>query len=328
VPQPTPNDLHVDRYLTDLSVAWAQDEGKFAADRIFPTVPVRKQSDLFAVYDKGYFYRDEMAERPLGGKNNRTGYGISQGTYRCEEHGLIHPIDDRLRANADEPLDPDRAGMRLLTTQALIHRDRIWASKYFATTIWGQTDQTGVASAPAANQFLQFDQSGSDPIGVVDKARDNMGGTTGFDPNVLVLGRDVFRAIKNHAAVLARIQYTQRAVVTEELLAELFNVDRVVVPGGVQNTAKEGQTNAISFIVNPKAMLFVYAASAPSVDTPSAGYTFAWTDLIPGATNAFGGVIGRMRDEEAHSDLLEIRTAFDTRVVASELGQFFTAAVA
>jgi hypothetical protein len=328
MPQPTPGDLHVDHYLTNLSVSWAQDSGKFVADTVFPTVPVAQKSDLYAVYDKGYFYRDEMTERPLGGKSARTGYAVSNQTYNCAEHSLAHPIDDRVRANADQPLDPDRAGMRLLTQQALIHRDRLWAAKYFVTSFWGATDQTGVPSAPSTNQFLQFDQAGADPVGVVDKARDAMGGSTGFDPNVLVLGRDVYRAVKNNASVLDRVKYTQRGIVDEDLLAALFRVDKVIIPGGVQNTAKEGQTNAVSFIVNSKAMLLAYAAPAPSIDTPSAGYTFAWTGLIPGATNAYGGVIGRMRDEESHSDILEIRTAFDVQGVATELGQFFAAAVA
>lgn len=327
MPQPVPGDLHVDTYLTNLSVAWAQDQANFIADKVFPAVPVAKQSDKYAIYDKGYFYRDEMQTRPLGGKAVRTGYGITSGSYNCVEDALAHAIDDRVRANADQPLDPDRAAMRLLTTQAMIHRDKAWATDFFGTSIWGPTDQTGVGSAPSTNQFLQFDQSGSDPTAVIDKAADTMWSTTGYKPNVLVLGVDTLRAIKNNAAVLDRIKYTQRGIVDLDLLAALFGVDRVLVAGGVQNTAHEGQTNALSFIANSKSMLLAYSADAPSIDAPSAGYTFVWTGLIPGATNAFGGVISRMRDEEAHSDLLEIRTAFDTEVVASELGQFFTAAV-
>lgn len=328
MPQPTPGDLHIDQYLTNLSVAWAQDQANFVADTVFPTVPVQKQSNKYAIYDKGYFYRDEMAPRPLGGKAARTGYAVSNGTYLCEEHALAHAIDDRTRDNADQPLDPDRAAMRLLTTQAMIHRDRLWAAKYFVTSVWGNTDQTGVASAPSTNQFIQFDQSGGDPVGTIDKQADAMLGATGYRPNTLVLGTDTYRGIKNNASVLDRIKYTQRGIVTPDLLAALFGVDRVVIAGGVQNTAHEGQTNAISFIANSKSALLVYASTAPAIDTPSGGYTFAWTGLIPGATNAFGGVISRYRDEQEHSDVLELRTAFDTEIVASELGVFFSAAVA
>jgi hypothetical protein len=326
MPQPTSADLHVDTFLTNLAVAWAQDQRVFVADKVFPTVSVQKQSDLYAIYQKGYFYRDEMRVRPLGGRPQQAGYGVTNGTYRCVEYALEHKVDDRVRANADQPLDPDRAAMRLLTGQAMIRRDRDWASKYFTTGVWG-TDLTGVASAPSTNQFLQFDQSGSDPIGLVQKKVDDLLSATGYAGNKLVIGRDAWRVIRNHADVKDRIKYTQRGIVTEDVFASLVGVDEVIVPGSVYNSSHEGQSDSIDFIVGRKAMLLVYAAAAPSVEEPSAGYTFAWTGLVPGA-NSLGGVIERGREELAHSDVFQCRQAFDTEIVASELGAYFSAAVA
>jgi hypothetical protein len=75
-------------------------------------------------------------------------------------------------------------------------------------------------------------------------------------------------------------------------------------------------------------MLLVYAAPAPAIDQPSGGYTFAWTGLIPGETNAFGGTIQRGRDGLASSDVMQIKEASDQKVVASELGIFFEDVVA
>lgn len=327
MPNPLPSDSHIDRYLTNLSVAYIQASDNFVAANVFPTVPVLKQSDKFATYPKGYFWRDDMGPRPLGDKAQRTGYKTGSGSYMCEEDALAHPIDDRVRANTDQPLDPDVAGQRLLTQKAMIHLDRAWAGDFFKTGVWSQADQAGVASAPSTNQFIQFDQSGSKPIQTIRARASAMAGTTGFRPNKLVLGNDVYDALVNHADIIDRIKYTQRGVADTELLAQLFNVDRVLVAEGVQNTAPEGQTDVISWIVNSKGMLLAYAPQVPSLLTPSAGYTFAWTGLIPGVDNATGGVIARYREEQAHSDILEIRTAFDTSVVASDLGQFFSATV-
>lgn len=327
MPQPTPNQLHIDTYLTNLSVAWAQDQANFVASKVFPTVPVAKQSDKYAIYKRDAFYRDEYQPRPLGGRPNQTGYGVTSGTYFAEEWALEHKIDDRVRANADQPLDPDRAGMRLLTTQGLIRQDRMWASSYFKTGVWG-TDWTGVASSPSGNQFIQFDQAGSDPIGFFDSRVEDVGSKTGYPPNTIVLGPDCYRTLKNHASVLDRIKYTAKGIVTTDLLAELFDVDQVLVARGVFNSAKEGQTESTGYIANSKGAMLAYAAASPSIDEPSAGYTFAWTGLIPGATNAMGGVIERGREELAHSDVLQGRMAFDTEIVASELGEFFAACVA
>lgn len=324
---PTPADLHIDHYLTNLSVAWQQDQSKFVADKVFPVVPVTNKSDDYAIFPKGFFFRDEMAPRPLGGRPNQVDYTVEKGSYSVEEEGLEHKIDDRVRANADQPLDPDRAGMRLLTGQAMIHRDSDWTSSYFKTGVWG-TDLTGKSKEPGAGEFLQFDQAGTEPVEFIDTQRDALGSATGFDPNTLVLGRDAYRVIRNHAEVKDRIKYTQRGIVTPDLLAELFEVENVVVPGSVKNSAQEGAADAIDFIVSRKDALLVYSAPEPAIDTPSGGYIFAWTGLVPGATNAFGGVIERGREQLAHSDVLQIRTAYTMEIVAKELGVFLHGAVA
>jgi hypothetical protein len=333
VPQPTQQQLHVDRYLTNMAIMWSQDQSNFVADKIFPVVPVMKESDLYAVYQKGYFYRDEMQPRPLGGRPPEAGYEIENKRYSCVEWALEDKIDDRIRANADQPLDPDLASMRLLTGQALIHRERLWQEQFFKVGIWSE-DWTGSATGSEAalapeKKFVQFDAtSGSEPISFIETQRLAMASKTGYQPNVLVLGANVFKAIKNHPAVLDRIKYTQRGLVTTDLLAAMFDVDRVVVPMGVINSAAEGQADSIDFIVSRKSMMLVYAAPAPSIQTPSAGYTFAYTGLIPGVTNAFGGVLERGREELAHSDVIQIRAAYDQRATATELGLFFASAVA
>lgn len=44
---PTQGNVHVDAILTNISVAFMQDQTQFGADRVFPIVPVQKQSDKF-----------------------------------------------------------------------------------------------------------------------------------------------------------------------------------------------------------------------------------------------------------------------------------------
>lgn len=324
---PVPRELHVDQFLTNVAVAFWQDQRKYIADKVFPIVPVAKQSDKYPVYPRGYFFRDDVAPRPLGGRAPLVDYKVQSDTYVAEEYALGHNLDDRARANYDQPLDPDRAAARLLTQQFLIHRDRLWVSKYFTTSVWSK-DRAGVASNPTGDQFLQFDQTGSDPIGLVDAERDRIAQATGFEPNALVMGRAVYRVLKEHPKITDKIKYTQRGIVTPDLLAQVFGVERVLIPSAVYNAAAEGATDSMQFIVNPKSMLLVYAAPNPSLDEPSGGYTFAWTGLIPGAVGAFGGVIQRGRDELAHSDYFEIRGAYDMKLVAADLGTFFTSCVA
>lgn len=322
--QPTPGQVHIERYLTDIAIRYAQDTQNFIADKVFPPVPVQKASDLYVKFDKSYFWRDEVGIRPLNGRPRKAGWEIEHGNYTCVEYGLEYPIDDRLRVNADQPIEPDLRGTEYLTEQMLIHRDREWVESYFKAGIWS-TEYAGVTGTePTSSQFTKFDKTGSKPVIFFDELSTKMLEKTGRRPNKLILGAELWPVLKNHTEVVERVKYTMGppAVVSTDVLATLFQVDSVHVAGGVYNSAKEGKTESLSFILAPSDALLVYANPAPSITAPSAGYTFAWTGLIPGYSQAYGGVILRGREELAHTDIIQIRAAYDMVATATDLGIF------
>jgi hypothetical protein len=55
-----------------------------------------------------------------------------------------------------------------------------------------------------------------------------------------VLGADAITSLKNHPDIIDRIKYTQRGVVTEDLLASLFDVDKILVSYATQETSRSG----------------------------------------------------------------------------------------
>jgi hypothetical protein len=333
---PTPAEVTLDTYLTGYSLRFAQSAANFIANRVFPVVPVQLQSALYMTFPRGYFWRDQMEPRPLGGRPPRADYKTGQAGYFAIEYGLEHAVDDRTRANVVGPLVLDEQATTILTQASLIKRDRFWASKYFKTGVWA-FDYEGVAAAPTAGQFLQFNQAGSDPIALLDGIRDLMALQTGQTPNKLVLGVDVYRVLKNHAAFIERIKYSQKAVVTTDLMAQFFEVEEVLVARSIYNAKDEtnvvgapGTEGGLSmqWIVDSKSMLLIYAPANVGLNMPTAGLTFAWTNLIAGAGNANGGVIERYREGPNHSDIFQIRDAWDQGIVASDLGVFFHNAVA
>ncbi len=334
---PSLRDGHVDVLLTNISVAYIQDAKNFVAGQVFPAVPVEHASDLYLKYTKSEFFRDNVRARPFGGESDVIGFNLTTATYFCEEQAVSAMLDDRERANATPPYDPERGKTMLLTQQHLIHRDIDWARKFFTTGVWtGGTglnsgaagaDYTGSASSNSgSNGFLQFDQAASTPVELVDQVREQVVSVTGYMPNTIVMGARVFRALKNHPEILDRIKYTQRGLVTEELLAALLGVDKVIVPRAIKNTAKENAADSMSFISSPTSMLLAYTAGAPGLEQASAGYIFSWTGLLGDA--AFNAGVWRGRDERKHSDWFEVRMAYDCEVVASDVAVFFTSCVA
>ena len=327
MPEITVADVHVDRLITDLSVDWVQAADRYVSPFVFPIVPVNNRSDLFLIWDRGSMLRNEMSVRPIGERPRQVKRTSTTGTYLCEERALEYPLDDRFRANRDEPFDDDIGAAKYLTAQAWIDADSRWAASFFKAGVW-TTDVTGVAAAPGADQFLQFNQSGSKPFDDIRAQIKAVDELTGFPPNVAVLGSDVWNILADHPDALDRIKHVMVGIVTPQLIAQALGLNRVLVAGGIENTAAEGATDVFARIVDPKGVLLAHASDNPGRDRPSGGYTFAWQRLIPGATNSMGGVIERGREPLAHSDIFQVRTATDPQLVAADLGVFMASAVA
>lgn len=315
---PASESLHIDRYLTNISEDFAQDEENFVHNTVFPVVPVRKQSDKYVIYDRGDYYHGDLPERPLGGELKTVDWGSSEGTYRCVERGLAHKIDDRERANVDDPIDLRERAMAVLMRNAMVHRDQQWASTYFTTGVW-TTDRDGSGS-----DFTQFDDSSSTPIELIDSEKDTIElRTYGFTPNTLVVGTDVHNELRTHSNIRDYVKYTQGGVPTAEVIASLFGVDNYVRAKSVENTADRGQTESAGRIFDSKSMLLAYSPESAGLNQPAAGYTFAWTGLLEGAANAMGGVILSDRIDRQFSDWFGLRIAQDINLVSADLGTFF-----
>jgi hypothetical protein len=316
--------LHVDRYLTNFSVNFVQDRNNFIAHRAATVIPVLKQTDKYVVYPRGYFWRDEAAPRPLGGRPRQIGYKVDEGSYSADEFALEHVVDDRQYANVDDPINLDENATTLLTGKNVIKQDRVWAEKFFGTGKWTK-DVVGVVSTPVeGTSILHFSDANSDPIGVIDFYKDYMHERTGFMPNTLVLGAAVKRTLRLHPDIADRIKYTQVGIADEQMLASLFEIPNVLVARGIYNAADEGATDDFQYIANRDGFWLGYIEPNPGLDKPTAVANFAWTGLIPGVTNAIGGVMERGRDERAHSNWFQNRMAWDLKQVSADLGIYFS----
>lgn len=324
MPQPTPSDVHVDAILTNISVAYIQNASAYVASQVFPVVTVDKQSDKYFKYTKGDWFRDEAARRAPATESVGSGYTLSTDRYEAEVWAFHKDVDDQTRANADNPLNPDREATEFVTQRMLLRQEIQWTSDYFTTGVWA-TDLTGVAAAPGAGQFLQWNDPGSDPVADIESAKETMLSTTGFLPNTLVLGYGVWRYLKQHPDIYDRIKYTSSDNISTAILARFFEVDRVLVTRAIKNTANEGATAAFSFVQGKQALL-CYSNPTPGLLTPSAGYTFLWR----GVSDGFGTTVGitRFRMPELRSDRIEAQMAWDNKVIATDMGIFFASAVA
>jgi hypothetical protein len=204
-----------------------------------------------------------------------------------------------------------------VTQRLLLRQEREWASTYFTTSVWG-TDKTG------GTDFTKWDDATSDPKDDIKAGKAAVLKATGRIPNTLVLGYDVFDALCDHPDFVDRIKYTTPGNITPALLAQMLDVERVLVAKAIYATNVEGETAAYDF-VHGKHALLCYVAPRPGLLVPSAGYIFAWK----GVSGGLGAnvAIKRFRMENLSADRIEGEIAFDDKVVAADLGYFFSSCV-
>lgn len=321
MPQPTASDVHVNTPLTMISIAFMQEADGFVADKVFPNIPVQQQSNRYYVYSRADWNRSEAQERAPGTESAGSGWSLDNTpTYFASVKAIHKDVDDQIRANQDAVIDMDRDATMYVSHQMMLKRDIDWATSNFTTSIW-----TGSTTGGDITPGVLWSTSTSTPVEDIREQYYSMLEKTGKKANTLVLGARVWEALQDHAEFLDRIKFTQTGIVGTELLAAVFGIDRVLVASAIQNTANEGASESSAFILGKNALL-CYSAPRPSILEASAGYTFSWTGML--GAGAMGQRIKRFRLPHLSSDRVEGELAYDQKVVAPELGVFFSSVVA
>jgi len=292
-----------------------QEADNFVASRAFPQIPVQKQSDKYFTYSQADFFRDQVQLRADGTPSAGTGYSLSTATYAAEVYALHKDIGDQVRANSDNPLDPDMDATRFLTQQMLIRQEVDFAANAFTTGIWDNDVTPGTL----------WSASGSTPIANIETGKVTVMNATGYVPNTLILSYKAFSALVDNADIVDRIKYTTQESVTPDLLARVFNLDRVLIMSATYNTAAEGATASYSAVGDRDALL-CYVPRNPGLMVPSAGYQMVWSGISAGLGTQ--SAVSRFRIDELKADRIEIEAAWDTKIVSSALGYFFSNPVA
>lgn len=323
--QPSPSDVHISVPLTNISIAYAQDQSKFIADKVFPIVPVAHQFNQYYKFDKVEWFRDEVQVRAPGTESAGSGFTLSQDTYSCVTRAFHKDIDDPTRANADSIIGLDAAASRFVMNKMLISRERAFLSKYFVTGVWAN-EVAGVASGEVAGTSFRkwSDYTTSDPLSDVELAKQTVLGSTGYELSTMTVSYKVMSVLRNHPKIRDQFKYTSADSINEDMMARFFNIDKFYVSRGVYSSGKEGQTGTTQFMAGNHVLLTYQPASA-SIMEPSAGYIFNWSGLT--GSEGSGIRTSKFRIEQLKSDRIEAEMSWDMKRTCSDLGYMLLNAV-
>ena len=310
--RPNNSQVRIDRLLSNVSIGMMQNPNNFIFNKVFPIIPVEDQSAKYIVYDTDDWNTDEARVRKDSQESSGSGYNLSMDNYNCKVFAFHKDVGDQLADNAKGNIDLYTDATKFVTQKLMLRQELSWAEAYLTSGVWGDT-QVGTTD------FDKFDEDTSTPIEffsgeVVDMAE------IGIEPNMLVMGYDLFNTLKNHADFVDRIKYSMPDAISADIMAKLIGVDKILVSKSVKATGK-GETKTRSYTFGNSALL-VYAAPAPGKLTPSGGYTFSWNYAGIGAVG-----IKRFYIQEKETTRIEGSVAFDSKVTAKDIGRLYTSCI-
>jgi hypothetical protein len=243
----------------------------FIGGRLFPTVSVGQRAGNIITFGKEDFMLYSTQRAP-GEGTKRVAYGYSSGTFGLVDYSLEGQLPIELQQEASSGANGfsiDLAsitvnktsaimGLRLENAQAQIARN---AANYGAgnkvtlsgTSQW--SDYTGT----------------SNPITVIETAKEAIRSQTGKRPNVCIMGPAVLARLRAHPIITDRMKYTGRDVATTEILASLFGVSEVIVGEAIV----ANDAGVFSDVWGKDVVLaYTETASLASLGTPTYGYTY------------------------------------------------------
>jgi len=256
----------VDPILT--TVAQGYKNGRMVADALFPVVPVDQRGGKILEFGKEDFEMYNTARAP-GSNTKRVQFGHLGLPYALEQHSLEGkvPLEHLQEANQVPGIDLGRGAVT--KTQNII----LLTNEYQAATIartaanYAATNKTVLAGT---SRWDDYASGVSDPAADIDAAVEAIRAQVGMRPNTVVLSPKAFKAAKRHPKIIDRVKYTSRDSLTLEMLADLFDVERVVSGDAIYNNAGTMTDVWGKDVV----VAYTEVATADDGGVPSFGYTY------------------------------------------------------
>lgn len=309
-----------DPVLTSLSVGYTNMEAIWNV--VSPAVPVNQYGGQLIVFDSSNRSKKDFTRAPGTGYKN-TSREYSSQAYSLILKGAQFPVPFEHVVDAQNiGLQWDQIAIQTMMDELTLEIESEVATMVSTAGSYGSALKTTLSGTD------QWNDPTSDVFDAVKSAKSAVAKACGRDPNVFWMGREVFDALTEHPAIVSRFKDTQTGIITREMIAQAFGVERVAVGSMVDSSTGTdtyiwGKFAGLSY-TNPRALATGRTPFGLTGDvnnyTPSFAYTYAF--------NQHPLVKPVITDEE--NDCYKYQVKFDRQPKLTSItsGYLFTAAVA
>jgi hypothetical protein len=302
----------VDPVLTAVAVAYRN--RRLIADEVLPRVPVGKSEFKYFKYDLGEGFTLPDTKVGRRSKPNEVEFSATEQTDSTVDYGLDDPIPMDDITNAPANYDPKGHAVEGITDLILLDREVRASNLVFDAANYGANNKVTLAGTDQFSDFVN-----SDPIGTITDALD----ACLMRPNLMTIGRPVFSKLAQHPDIVKATQGNSgdKGIATRQAIADLFDLEDVLVGEAFLNTAKKGQAVNMARVWGKHLALIFRDKTASTRGKVTFGFTAQFQDRVAGSQP--DGDIGlrggeRVRAGESVKEL----------ITANDLGYFIENAVA
>lgn len=271
----------------------------YIGTQLLPLQTVAENAGVYPVIPKEALMKNVNPARAPKSAYVRTSYEYERGSYMTYEYGVEEVVDDVERSLFDQEA-PGMADM-LAAKRAADFLMRA-QEKRIANLFFSATAASRFGTVSVSNEWDDF--ANATPIADVKGQLNNFRYASGMMPDALVCNWKVYNNLTQCAEIVDQIKYTFGSALdirnlTPQQIAQALGVPRLIIAGGLQDTAGFGLDSSIGDIWDDE-----YAALVRIGDMQSGGLgrTFSWT---PETGSPF--VVEQYREEAVRGDVYRVR---------------------
>lgn len=296
------------------------DRQGFIGLRVAPVLEVGLQSDNPGKVPVEQLLQAANVKRSASGGYNRGSIQFDKWSYATEEYGREEILSDRLVRQYRNIFDAETVVSIRARDIVLREAEKRYASLIFNTDTW-----TGATLTTAVTTEWSTAASAT-PCADVKAAKIKVFEGTGIWPNALIIDYIVFMNLRETAEVRDRIASSgagnavKAADITPMMLAQVFDLDQVIVARSAKNTADEGQSASMAQIWDDEYAMVARVATSNDVQEPCIARTFHWSD----DGSDIGATVEEYYSDETRARIIRARHDTDEVVMYAQCGHLLS----
>jgi len=291
----------------------------FVWDQLMPVIDVASASGNFGRIPIEQLLQQRDTIRTPGSGYARGKWTFSPDSYATQEHGAEEPIDDNEAKMYAEYFDAELVSALRARSAVLLNAERRVINALLVVAGFGSANAAIKWNLPAT----------ATPILDVETAVNAVYTASGLWPNTIAMSYKTFRLLRNCQQIIDRItaagagSAAKASDVTTEMIAQVFDLENVVVAGSSYNSAKEGQAAVPAQVWDETKVFVGRTADGNDFREPCVGRTFHWS----ADGSQIAGTVETYRDEPVRSDVVRVRHQTAEKILYPQAGRLIGAVI-